>query len=91
MKYLAIALALLPINVEASELYAFFFCDRVTVYLGVVGSETLPATPYDLRTDSATAEFFARVVKELPVKDGKKVVYRIDIDRLMKYDCGVLT
>ena len=91
MKYLAIALALLPINVEASELYAFYFCDKAAVYLGVIDGHTLPATPYDLYTSSATAEFFARVVKELPVKDGKKVVYRINIDQLMQYDCGVLT
>ena len=89
MKYLAIVLALLPITVEASELYAIHFCGKPTMYIGVVNGDTLPATAFDIQQNSATAAFFARVVRELPIVDGNPVVYRFHIDRLLDYDCGV--
>lgn len=89
MKSLAIVLALLPFNVEASELYAFYFCGKPAMYVGVIGADTLPATTYDMHQNSAVAQFFARVARELPIVDGKPVVYRFNIDQLLDYDCGV--
>lgn len=89
MRVLAIVLALLPITTEASELYAFYFCGRPAMYVGVIGPNTLPATALDIHQNSATANFFARVARELPIVDGKPVVYKFHIDRLLDYDCGV--
>lgn len=89
MKSLAIVLALLTFPVEASELYAFYFCGKPAMYVGVIGGSTLSATAYDIHQNSETAQFFARVARELPIVDGKPVVYKFDIDRLLDYDCGV--
>lgn len=89
MKSLAIVLALLPITTEALELYAFYFCGKPAMYVGVLNGDTLPATAFDIHQNSATAQFFARVARELPIVDGKPVVYKFHIDRLLDYDCGV--
>ena len=89
MKSLAIVLALFTFPVEASELYAFYFCGKPAMYVGVLNGNTLPATAFDIHQNSATAQFFARVARELPVVDGKPVVYKFHIDRLLDYDCGV--
>lgn len=89
MKYMAAILTFLPLTVDASELYAFYFCGKPTMYIGVIGADTFPATPFDISQNSATAQFFARVARELPIVDGKPVVYKFHIDRLLDHECGV--
>lgn len=89
MKYLAIILLLIPFRVESSELYAFFFCNVPTLFVGVINGESLGATPFDIKQDSETAKFFSRVIHDLPIRDGGRVVYRIDFDKLTDHNCGV--
>ncbi len=84
---LAVLLSALPAHASYLEIHTY--CGKPTYYLGVVDGKVEGRTPTEIALNSSLVKFFERVLRGLPLVNGKPEYYVVAQDKLLGLSCPV--